>query len=149
TGKPALELFLANAQTANAFNITSGSGSGGDLFNIAANGIPKTHGDRSVASNVTNATTTFANLTDLTVNLQAGKKYTGTLVIYATDSTAADGLKLDFNGGSATMTTFEAGFASVPPGAPTLGTITTTALGTALTVSTATTADAVYTIQIT
>ena len=63
---------------------------------------------KQLASDATNATTTMANLTGLTVNLVAGKKYSGKLVIYCANSLAADGAKFDLDGGSATMTTFRA-----------------------------------------
>jgi lysophospholipase L1-like esterase len=96
----------------------------------------------------TNATVTMAALADLTLNLAVGQKVFGRLVVYANNSTAAEGLAFDFNGGTATMTSFEAAFACVPPGSGlALGTLTTTALATALTITTATTGDAVYTIE--
>jgi hypothetical protein len=102
-------------------------------------------------SSPTNATATMSSgvLSDLTLTLLAGAKYFGTLVLFAKNSTAAEGLQFDLNGGSATMTSIEFGFAATPPGASlALGVLTSTALGTALTVTTATTADAVYTIQV-
>jgi hypothetical protein len=107
-------------------------------------------GRARLTANATNATAVMANLADLTVTLKAGRKYTGKLVLFAKNSTAAEGLQIDFNGGTATMTSFEAGFAATPPGAGlALGTLTSTALATALTVTTATTADAVYTVEFT
>jgi hypothetical protein len=99
-------------------------------------------------SNASNATATMSNLSDLTINLAAGMKYFGTLTLFANNSTAAEGLQFDFNGGSATMTSFEAGFSAQPIGV-TLGTLTSTSLSTALTATTATTADSVYTIEFT
>lgn len=114
----------------------------------AAGWIQNTPGRARVTANVTNATATMASLTDLSITLVAGRKYFGKLVIFANNSTAAEGLQFDFNGSTATMTSFEAGFSSTPPGSGlVLGTLTTTALGTALTATTATTADAIYTIE--
>ena len=59
----------------------------------------------SLAANFTNATTTFSN-TALSLNVTSGSKYTFILRMFATDSSAAEGAKLDFNGGTATATDF-------------------------------------------
>lgn len=71
--------------------------------------LQQSAGRARVTTPVTNATTTFSNLTDLSITLIAGRKYTGRMVVLASDSTAADGVKFDFNGGAATMTSFAAG----------------------------------------
>ena len=65
-------------------------------------------GHKRVASNATNATVTMGNLTDLTVTLIAGRKYSGKLVLYCVDDVAAEGIAADFDGGTATMTSFRA-----------------------------------------
>jgi hypothetical protein len=65
-------------------------------------------GRRRVAGDATNATVTPANLTDLTASLKAGRKYLGELVLFCSEATAADGLRLDFDGGTATVTSFVA-----------------------------------------
>lgn len=65
-------------------------------------------GRSRVNSNVTNNSTTMANITGLSATLIAGRKYTGKLVCYVAEATAADGIKLDFDGGTATMTSFRA-----------------------------------------
>ncbi len=57
----------------------------------------------------TNATATPSNLTDLTVTLVAGATYVGRAVFKCSDSTAAEGIRFDFDGGAATMTSFNAG----------------------------------------
>lgn len=54
----------------------------------------------------TNATTTFANVTGCSVSVTSGRKYVLRAVFLLADSTAADGVKLDFNGGAATVTNF-------------------------------------------
>jgi hypothetical protein len=59
------------------------------------------------AANATNATTTFAN-TSLSVNVIAGHKYSFVAELFLSDSTAADGAKIDFNGGTAAATDFRA-----------------------------------------
>lgn len=67
-------------------------------------------GDRiSPNADYTNATATMSN-TALTppVDLVAGRKYTFSLSVFATDSVAADGAKIDFDGGTATATVFRA-----------------------------------------
>jgi hypothetical protein len=56
-------------------------------------------------ANYTNATASFTN-TNLSVSVLSGQTYNITAVIFASDSTAADGAKLDFNGGSAGATNF-------------------------------------------
>jgi hypothetical protein len=60
-------------------------------------------------ADVTNATATMANLTDLTLTLIAGRKYTGKFSVKCVNSVAAEGIQFDFNGGAATMTSFAAG----------------------------------------
>lgn len=97
----------------------------------------------------TNATTNLANgvLTDLSQPLLAGRKYTGALVLFAKDSTAADGLAVDFNGGSATVTSVLFGIGGAP--GATVGTATSAALGTAVTLtSMGVTGDIVVTIPV-
>lgn len=65
-----------------------------------------TGGRQRVVSDVTNNTTTFGNITGLGFNAGAGRKYTGKLTIKCINSTATEGIKFDFNGGTATMTQF-------------------------------------------
>jgi hypothetical protein len=60
-----------------------------------------------LSSNYTNATTTFSN-TALSITVTTGRAYTFRLVLLASNSIAADGGKLDFNGGTATATDFRA-----------------------------------------
>lgn len=68
--------------------------------------IQNTAGTARVTANVTNATTTFSNITDLSVTLIAGRKYVGQMVLSCDDTVDTDGIKIDFNGGSATATSF-------------------------------------------
>jgi hypothetical protein len=63
-------------------------------------------GTSRLTADVANATTTLSNLADLSVTAVAGRKYTGRLVLKCRNSTAAGGVKLDFGGGTATMTSF-------------------------------------------
>jgi hypothetical protein len=105
----------------------------------------QTGGLKRVSANVTNATATMANITDLTVTLQAGRKYAGQYSFIAKNSTAAEGLQFDLAGGAATFTSIEFMFRCTPPGV-TLGTTVSAAAGTALTATTATATDVVYTI---
>jgi len=129
----------------------------GDIMIFAHAGIARTctinqlgnSSEARVTSDVTNATGTMANLSDLTLTLGASTKYVGRLVLFANNSTPAEGLQFDFNGGTATVTSIEFGFIATPPGSGlALGTLTSTAIGTPLTATTATTADAVYVIEI-
>jgi hypothetical protein len=102
-------------------------------------GRPRNTADR------TNATNVMANLADLSITVATGRKYSGFFSVFASNSTAAEGLAFDFNGGSATMTDFKAAFVATPIGV-TLGTSYSTALATALTATTATTATDLYMI---
>lgn len=86
--------------------------------------------------------TTFASITGLSKTLLAGRYYSGRLVLYTT-SNVAGGVKVDFNGGTATATTFIAeanifqGGALVAPGASRSAALgTTIANVTAVTVAT-------------
>jgi hypothetical protein len=83
-----------------ALKVTDGSTGGGWL--------QQGGGNKQLSANATNATTTMSNLTGLSVTLIAGRKYSGKLIVYAANSLAADGIKLDFDGGTATMTSFRA-----------------------------------------
>jgi len=60
-----------------------------------------------LASDYTNATSAFSN-TALSVPVQSGRKYRVTASLFLTESTAADGVKIDFAGGSAAATSFVA-----------------------------------------
>lgn len=92
--------------------------------------IQNSAGRVTLTSNYTNATTTFSN-TSLSATVVAGRKYSGRVVLRCSDSTAAEGIKFDFNGGSATMTSFNAGVVSNIQGA-TAGTTISAALATAI-----------------
>ncbi len=82
-----------------------------------------------LTADVPNATTAFANLADLTVTLPAAGKYVGELTLKCNNTTAADGMKLDFNGGTATMTSFWAGGGVLASGGTdTVGTNVSTSL---------------------
>lgn len=63
---------------------------------------------KRVAANATNATTTMANLADLSFSVVAGRHYTFDLVLFAADDVAADGFKVDLDGGTATVTVLRA-----------------------------------------
>lgn len=56
-----------------------------------------------LSSDYLNDTTTMSNLS-MSANLTAGRTYSGKLVIFAQCDSAADGIKIDFDGGTATMT---------------------------------------------
>ena len=88
--------------------------------------------DKSLASAVTNVTTTLANLTGLTQNVLTGT-YVGRLVLPINNGLAADGYKFDLGGGTATVSSVHFGIASLV--GATLGVRTSTALTTALTVT--------------
>ncbi len=104
-------------------------------------------GVKRVTADVPNSTGTMANLTDLTMTLLAGRKYVGYLLVFASNSTAAEGIQFDFDGGAATATSFVAGLAGTPIGT-TAGVVYSTAIATDLTVTVATTGDIAYMIAI-
>ena len=85
---------------------TNGSTGTGWLQNSA--------GTKRLTANVTSADTAMVNLTDLSMTLIAGRKYVGRLVLFAANTTAADGIRVDFDGGTATATSFIAGWEMVP-----------------------------------
>jgi hypothetical protein len=82
---------------------------------IAANGWVQQAGGRArvIADQTENAGTlkSMGLTTDGTnpISLIAGRKYTGRMVVKCVNSTATEGIQFDFNGGSATMTSFWAG----------------------------------------
>jgi hypothetical protein len=112
------------------------------LASVGPTGYPKWPGSNYLTADVTNATATMANIKTL-ANCISGVTYSGIIAVPASDSTALDGLAFDFNGGTATFSGVDFGFIGVPLGA-TLGTAYSTALGTSITVTTATTADVMY-----
>lgn len=140
--------FRQNSATQSA-NLTEWQNSAGTALScITPDGWPQnTPGVKRLTADATNATVTMSNLSDLTVTLPAARKLVGRLTLYASDSTAIDGLAIDFDGGSATMTDFKAAVVGTPVGA-TLGTAYSTALATDLTATTATTGDIAYYVEI-
>lgn len=94
-------------------------------------------GRTRVNADVTNATATMAAITGLTATLKAGRKYTGYIEVKCNDSTAGEGIQFDFNGGTATMTSFWAG-ASNPVGSSVAGTVIATSLAGAMNYTTLT-----------
>jgi hypothetical protein len=72
---------------------------------VAADAYIQWGGQSFLAADFTNATTTMA-ATGLSVPVTSGRKYVFRAIIKASNSTPADGLKLDFDGGTATATNF-------------------------------------------
>lgn len=102
-----------------------GDGSTGNGWIIPAAGRCR------VSSDVTNTGTSVAAITGISATLIASRKYSGRLILFLDNSTAAEGFQLDFNGGSATWTSFRAAIVSNIQGA-TLGTTQSTAIATVL-----------------
>lgn len=67
--------------------------------------IQNTAGCARVTGDGTNITITPAT-TGLSVTVKASRHYSFKLVLFVEETTAADGLRVDFNGGTATMTDF-------------------------------------------
>lgn len=70
--------------------------------------VQNTAGDQFLTGNHTNATATPTDLTDLTVTVVSGRKYSFDLVLIVSQSVAADGARVDFEGGTAAATNFVA-----------------------------------------
>jgi hypothetical protein len=81
-----------------------------------------------VTADLTNATTTFSNVTGIGPTLVAAHNYTGKLSIKCNNSVAGEGIKLDFNGGTATATSFWAAGNQIVGGTDVLGTGISTSL---------------------
>ncbi len=76
---------------------------------MSGNGwLQQTAARARLTGNQTTVSVTPANITDLTITLIAGRKYTGRIVLFFASATAADGFRLDFDGSAATMTSFSA-----------------------------------------
>lgn len=82
------------------FRPTNGGSTKGWMADVA--------GRAALANDYTNATATLASVTGLTINLEAARKYIFRAVLFCSESVAAEGIKIDFNGGSATATDFRA-----------------------------------------
>lgn len=74
---------------------------------LARTGWLQWAGESLLAADGTNATATMAN-TGLSVTVTTGRKYGFKCLLYVNDSVAAEGAKIDFDGGTATATNFRA-----------------------------------------
>ncbi len=81
---------------------------GGAAKSTSVVGLIPTNHVINLTTNYTNATAGFTN-TALSRTLVAGKTYSFTVQLFCSNSTAAEGIQVDFNGGNATATTFVAG----------------------------------------
>ena len=68
--------------------------------------LQQTQGRAALDADFTSTSATPANLSALTITLLAGRKYTFRMALRFSDSTAADGARFDFDGGTATATDF-------------------------------------------
>lgn len=87
---------------------------------------------KEVVTDLTNATATMANITNLSNVVEAGGVYVGEMVAKCSNSTAAEGISFDFDGGTATMTAFAAGAGLVTGGTTVAVTTVSSALATDL-----------------
>lgn len=114
---------------------------------VTSNGwIQDTQGTTRLTANVTNATATPINLSDETETFIAGRMYIGLWSAPASNSAATEGLAFTM-GGTATFTSFKMAFVATPIGS-TVGTGYSTAPGTPITVTVATTATDEYLIVV-
>jgi hypothetical protein len=95
---------------------------------------------RVTTSDITNVTTTLANITGLSFITLAGRKYTaGKILLFVENVTAADGIKLDLDGGTGTWTSFRATYKVYDTSqAGPIASGTVTAIATDITVATVT-----------
>ncbi len=90
----------------NSFNVRAIGGMVLTTPSITANSVPQlVNAATSVATDQTSASTTLASTT-LSATLVSGSIYTFEITLFANDSVAANGVKVTFDGGSATATTF-------------------------------------------
>lgn len=73
---------------------------------IVSSGLLNTKDTRVTTTDYTNATTGFTAITGLTATVVSARKYRFEAVLFASESVAAEGGKIDFNGGGAAMTSF-------------------------------------------
>lgn len=76
---------------------------------VSGDWLQQTPGRSRVTGDVTSSNVTMGDITGLSATLIAGRKYTGFMVLKCSESVAAEGIRVDFNGGTATMTSFAAG----------------------------------------
>lgn len=122
-------LYLGAANDAGIIRLADGVNAPWSSSGAANGWLQNTCGSKRVASDVTNSTTTFATITGLSIpNVIAGRKYTRQVVLKCNNSVPGEGIKVDFNGGDATMTAFWA--AAFPPvgGTTVKGTVVANAL---------------------
>lgn len=97
---------LSADNKSNAVPIFIAADNGSAVWRIADNGyIQGTMGEVGINADYTNATATFSN-TALSVAVVSGRTYSIDVNLLVADSTAADGMKIDFAGGAATATLF-------------------------------------------
>ena len=85
-----------------------------DIFDKRLRVANKSNSQAMLAADFTNSTTTFSN-TALSVNVIAGRRYAFVVTLLIVDSIAADGVKVDFAGGTATATNFRAVYETYDP----------------------------------
>lgn len=122
--------------------------SGASTFSLVKDGsgtpggmIQNTGGESALASAFTNATATFAS-TNLSLTFPAGRSFRIEGYLIISNSTATEGAQFDFNGGTATATTFDVAFSAV--GSVTPGTVASTSLSGVLNYTVVTGTDRVF-----
>lgn len=105
---------------------------GGSWTNVGgpSPALSSTNLTTALSADLTNATATMANMTGLSQTLAAGAVYKGRLVAKCQDSTAAEGISIDFDGGAATATAFAGGAALLTGGTTVAVTTVSSALAT-------------------
>jgi len=75
---------------------------------LTTNFVQLAAGRKYLAGDQQNITATYASINNMTVNVINGRNYTFQLVVFCSDSVAADAVKLDFAGGTATTSDYRA-----------------------------------------
>jgi hypothetical protein len=150
----------ADANPTNALTITSGGTAAAPVFQAATfnvggsatrfsapvNGVIATAGTANcwiqhtggtgrVTADVTVTDTTPVVLTGASLTVLAGRRYSGMVILPVSNTVAAEGARVDFDGGTATWTSFRAALVGALPGSTT-GVIVSAAIATDLTVTT-------------
>lgn len=110
------------AQTVGGCTLTIPDQLGASSNFVFSNQVPTA----TISTPVTNITNVMANITDLTLSVKAAGVYIGQMVLNCNNSTAAEGIAIDFGGGNATATSFLVG-AGVLTGGTTVAVTTVSA----------------------
>lgn len=132
-GAPGGDDVALKRTAAGVFSVTNGGAGGGWLQNKA--------GEGALGNAFTDSVGTLT-ATNLSYTLKAGRSYRIVGLLQVSNSTATDGSQFNFNGGTATATSFMVAFSAV--GTVAAGTVTSTTLAGVLNYTTNTGTDYIF-----